>query len=189
MAFIDPASLILVLSIEWRHKNFPRTIQPMLKHLSKTRGMHLPQDSCVSPSLWIQLRWSPVASAQISSWQVKTVSIFGHGHHSEPHGTLCSVNGRDEEGGSSGYNEEDQRPWAQWLAPWTMVTNIWVLQHGQGRQGGLLGWTGPLIRLFPVKPFQEHHGLLLVPEMWGDKAHLVPVQSFLNPHAAHNSWN
>lgn len=49
---------------------------------------------------------TPIVNAQIP-WQVKTVSIFGLVHYCEPHGTLRSVNGRGEEGGSSWYGEQN----------------------------------------------------------------------------------
>lgn len=62
MAVTDPESLIQVLSMGMeRDKKFPRTIHPVLRHLSKACGMHLLQDGCLSPSLWMELRrWAHI---------------------------------------------------------------------------------------------------------------------------------
>lgn len=62
VAVTDPQSLIQVLSMGMeRDKKFPRTIHPVLRHLSKACGMHLLQDGCLSPSLWMELRrWARI---------------------------------------------------------------------------------------------------------------------------------
>lgn len=129
-------------------------------------------------------------------------SFFGHMHHSEPHGSLCSGNGKGEECGSSWQSEEgfvlcsrgEKCPWTLWRARNTTMTNIWhrnsswILWCGEENQGGPLRWTGPLNSLFPGKPFQEPHSLILLPEMWGQSLHLSRA-ILSNAPTAPVDWN
>lgn len=63
-----------------------------------------------------------------------------------------------------------------------LAQKFWLNLVVWGGDGGLLRWTRPLNCLFPGKPFQEHHGLILLPEMWGPKCENNPFQC---PHCSH----
>lgn len=194
MAATDPKSLIQVLSVGVeRDKELPRTI----RHLAKARGMHL-----------LQYGWNwgfedhlgylkPNSHGQSTNLLAsENPSFFGHVHHSEPHSSLCSGNGRGEECGSSWQSEEgfalcscgEKCPWTLQQARKHHNDSIWhrnsgwILWCGEENHGGLLRWTRPLNCLFPGKPFQEHHGLILLPEMWGHKCESNPFQC---PHCSH----
>jgi len=90
MAVSDPESVIQVLSMGMeRDKKFPRTIQPMLRHLSKACGMHLLQDVCLYPSLWMELRkWAHSRYTPILWAKIK----FKGSHHQCTNITLASKN-------------------------------------------------------------------------------------------------
>lgn len=186
MAATDPESLIQVLSVGVEgDKEFPRTIH------------HLRHMGCISFSMAgtedLRLILSQNSHGQSTNIPAsENPSFFGH---SEPQGSLCSGSGRGEECGSSWQSEDDftlcscggKCPWSLWRARNSTVTNTWprnsgwILQCGEEHQGGLLRWMGPLSCLFPGKPFQGPHSSILLPKMWGHKAHTCPEQSFPTP--------